>query len=377
MAFRTPLDIANRALGHLGQTRISATLGFTENSGKAAAMAFLYDMLRRPELRANLWKFSTRRTVLRPIDDTTMIIAPAMWSSVTTYRPGAIVSDEGNTLWISNYPDNLNNAPGASYFWEVYVGPLTVQPYDSDIAYFAGELVYTYPGDGTYKVFLSLENANEADPAVATEYDATATYMKDQVVTSGAVQYSSLLDLNMGNTPASSPLAWTASSAPVNAKGWLELTPIALTDFFITYPIGTGPSSQTNTRNFYRLPAGYLRVAPQDPKAGALTDLGSSTGLQYSDWLFEGDYIISRDNSPIVLRFVADIQDVTAMDDMFCEGLAARMGLEGCEEITQSTSKKQACASEYEKFMGMARRANSIEIGAIEPPEDEYLSVRA
>src|SRR3569832_2091131 len=122
MPFRNSVDIANRACQRIGAQRISDTLGFTEDSKNASAMYFAYDKLRRAELRANLWKFSTRKAVLRPVDTTTMIIAPAMWSSTTSYRPGAIVSDAGNTLWISNYPDNLNNAPGNSFFWDLYVG---------------------------------------------------------------------------------------------------------------------------------------------------------------------------------------------------------------------------------------------------------------
>ena len=65
------------------------------------------------------------------------------------------------------------------------------------------------------------------------------------------------------------------------------------------------------------------------------------------------------------------------MDDLFCEGLAAKMGLEGCEEITQSTAKMQAVASKYNKYMNDARRANAIETGPIEPPEDDLIQCRA
>ena len=427
MPFRTPVDIANRALQHLGAPRISETLGFTEDSKNASAMGFAYDKLRRPELRSNLWKFSTRRTVLRPIGDTTMIIAPALWQSTTTYRPGAIVTDEGNTLWISNFPDNINNTPGNSYFWDLYIGPLTADPWDSATSYFAGELAYTYTGDGFYKVYLSLENSNSDNPATGTTFDATATYMKDQVVTYSSTPFISLIDLNLGNTPSATPAAWASGttyaatnqvygtdgyiytsvgsgnighdpvtdagvhwtntgtlkpwtdtiSGGTGSKKWLEVTPVALTDFFMIYPIGTGPDTQSATKNIYRLPAGFLRMAPQDPKAGSVSLLGAPTGHPYDDWLFEGDFIITTESQPIPLRFIADIQDVTAMDDMFCEGLAARMALETCEEITQSTGKKTAVASEYVKFINAAKTANGIEIGAIEPPLDDYIQARA
>jgi hypothetical protein len=70
------------------------------------------------------------------------------------------------------------------------------------------------------------------------------------------------------------------------------------------------------------------------------------------------------------------VTNVQAFDDMFCEGLAARMGYEGCEDITQSTEKKQLCAQEYARFMGDARVVNAIETGATEPPEDDYIVCR-
>lgn len=51
---------------------------------------------------------------------------------------------------------------------------------------------------------------------------------------------------------------------------------------------------------------------------------------------------MSADAFPIVLRFVADINYVPAMDPMFCEGLAARLyfgaGLVFTNDITQITN---------------------------------------
>lgn len=379
MSFRSPVDIANRACQHLGSTRISTTLGFTETSNRANAMAFAYDMLRRPELRSNYWKFATRRALLRALDTTTMLIAPALWSSGTTYRPGAIVTDESNTLWINNFPENLNNDPGNSYFWDVYFGPLTVQLYDDETAYFAGELVYKFTGDGTFQVYVSLQDENEDDPATATAYAAGTTYMKDQLVTSSSIVYISLVDLNLGNTPATSTTQWSSTITSIGGSGslkWLQITPVALNDYRAIYPAGSGPSSQTATKNVFCLPANFVRIAPQDPKAGANSSLGGPGGHQYEDWLLEGDKIISSEQGPIILRFVADIQDVTAMDDMFCEGLAAKMAEMCCEELTQSTAKKSFCQTEYNIAMGKAKLANAIETGAIEPPEDDWVTCR-
>src|SRR5258706_426556 len=475
MNFLSPVDIANRACQHCGVTRISDTLGFTEDSLQSGEISFAYDKLRRAELRRNVWQFAIRKAAIRPIDTTTMFLKPVLWASTTTYGLGAIVSDSSKYLWQSRAQDNLNNTPGNSLQWEAYAGPLTVQPYDmtGKTGYFAGELVYETPGDGTFAVYMSLLTGNSQDPRQPTTWISTTTYIKDQVVlfyaawasgttyaagagvTLNDIAYISLAAGNIGNSPDVSPTKWIASSIPLappyysattnyiignfvtylglkyvaiaagvgnlptnasfwaaqqattyfaslidfnlnNSPGsapalwaagttyatgntvggsdgniyssigssnvghdptltigfwtntgvlnpwttvdpfgtaataWLQII-VALSDLQFAFPIGTGPAVQTTTRNIFRLPANFLRKAPQDPKAGSTSFLGAPSGLMYDDWNLEGSYLISRESAPIVIRFVADITDVISFDDMFCEGLAARIAFEVVE----------------------------------------------
>ncbi len=377
LSFRNAVDICNRGLDHCGASLISNTEGFNEDSKNAQRCSIVYDKLRRAELRRNIWRFSIRHAAIRPVDSTTMIVKPALWSSATTYLQGALVTDETGTIWISTAPNNLNNAPGNSFAWETYFGPLTVTPWDSAQTYYAGELVYLAPGDGTFQVFFSRQNRNSDNPATPTVYDATVTYSKNLVVTYLGVPYQSLVDLNFGHTPVSSPTQWTTTiNGGTGSDKWLLLV-VDLQTLIFSYPLGGGRWLQSGNVNGYRLPAGWLRNAPQDPKAGSNSFIGAASNNPYSDWNPEGDYIMTADVGVILLRFVADICDVRTMDDLFCEGLGARIGLELCEPLTQSVSKKQAIASEYTKFMGEARLVNGIETGPVEPPLDDYLSCRA
>ena len=48
---------------------------------------------------------------------------------------------------------------------------------------------------------------------------------------------------------------------------------------------------------------------------------------------------------------------------MFCEGLAARIALEVCEPLTQSTAKLGAIAKVYQEWIDQARTVNAIEQG--------------
>ncbi len=96
----------------------------------------------------------------------------------------------------------------------------------------------------------------------------------------------------------------------------------------------------------------------------------------YEDWNFEGNFIVSRDTGPILFRFVADISVVEKMDDMFCEGLACRIAMALCEPLTQSAAKFQRIVGEYKMHMGEARTVNAIEVGPVEPPEDDFITCR-
>jgi hypothetical protein len=381
--FRTEADIGNRALQRCGASRMG-TSGFSENSKNASEVAFCYGKLREAELRRNVWTFACRRTLLRAIDTNTMLLVPSLWATGTTYFVGSIVADQYGNSWISTIRDNLANDPLTSTgFWDPYFGPLSVSLYDSTISYYAGELVYTAVGDGTYRVYLSLESGNEDVPGTATAYSATTTYMKNQVVTSVAIAYMSLFDLNINNTPASSPTKWTTSF--VGGAGsikWLEIggaefpMGVGLIPLSIVYPLGTGPASQVVTRNMFKLPAGFLRKADQNPGAGVTTWLGGPTGIMFSDWVFENGYLLASNNDVVNLRFVANVSDVSRMDPMFCEGLAARIALEVCEALTQSTAKLGAIAKIYQEWIDQAHTVNAIEQGVEQPADDDYVTCR-
>lgn len=417
------MDIGNRACLHVGAPAI---LSVDEDTDQNYYCSFAYDKLRRAELRRNVWRFATRRAMLRPIDTTTRMLVPDTYDSTITYSVGALVRDANSVIWQSTIPDNLNNAPHTTTAWEQYFGPLTVSLYDADITYYSGELVYTAGANaGSYVIFMSLLDGNDSDPVTADAWSATTTYKTDQVVSHSGSIWRSLIEFNLNITPADGPNSWdefaiystgnsvtgsdgfqytsvgdnntgndpttddgsnwTATNVatawsrePENYESATSWLPIygAATSIHIRYPIGAGPASQSSSRNAYRLPAGYLRIAPQAPKAGSRTILGGPTGVAYNDWEFEDDYLLTGDLGPIPFRFVADLTNVAKFDDMFCEGLACRIAIAVCQKLTQSTTKKSDIASEYLKFMSEARTVNAIETGPEEPPEDEFITCR-
>jgi hypothetical protein len=439
------LDIANRALFHLGVQPLQSV---TENSQRNATITFLYDKVRRAELRRNCWRFSTKRVALRPLTTTTQMVVPALYDATITYMPGSFVADANGQAWISTQSENLGNTPGATGVWEQYFGPMTADLWQSPntsattggtlpslaspTAYFAGELAYM-PGttQGTFVLYASRVNSNADTPNVPYVWNATTQYGLDDIVADGnsnlwrsniainlnnppitvpgtylpshtyaqnntvvgpdGLIYNSLHANNVGNNPAlDSGVNWASTNVPAAwlsannewgkalqpADSWLPIFG-GLKNLTFVYPIGTGPLQQTLTKNAYRLPGAFLRRAPDDPKAGSQSFLGAPSGNQYDDWNLEGNFIVTQEGLPIILRFVADVAKVSDFDDLFCEGLACRLAMDACETITQSTEKLRNISSLYKTYMGEAREVNSIETGATEPPIDDYISCRA
>lgn len=425
--FSDATDIANRACQHVGASRIAPGALFTEDSKQAGEISACYDQLRVSELRRNVWRFSIRTAALRPVNITTMLLVASAYSATARYIVGSVVSYNGS-IFIGSDPNNTGNQPDTSNdYWQQYFGPLTVNLFDSTTSYFAGELVYGAVSNNPV-VYLSMSNISTDDPTTIAAYDATVTYKQGDTATYSSATWQSNIDLNLNNTPAAltafdiahsysignqvlgsnnhnytsvtntnvgndptldsfgtnwtdnGPAPWIAVPATqpdqMQGQNWLKLSDATLKSIYMIYPPNSGPVGQPYVRNVYWLPNNFLRMAPQDPKAGSVSFLGAPSGRQYDDWEFQDDFIITQEVRPIVLRFAADVANVSKYDPMFCEGLGARIGYEVCEALTQSVDKQKGCSAAYQKFMSEARIVNSIETGADEPALDNYIACR-
>ncbi len=361
-----------------------------------------------------------------------VVQAFAAWSSGTTYSAGQTVAYTDGNVYASLIAGNLNHIPSSSSTAWAKVPTLTLTgtpfPTTSPVIEWSVKTLYAVGNfvmfNGTEYVAIAAGTANYPNAAGSTFWAAVAS----------GTSYMSLINLNINNNPASAPAAWAIGTtyatgnkvySPVNGliyssvgngnvghdpsldngtnwtntntlapwttvftqgggnAQWMQIggsaspSGVALATINITYPIGSGPWSQSSTRNLFKLPSGFLREASQDPKAGSQSWLGAPSNSIYNDWLVESGYIVSGDRGVIIFRFVADIQDVTLMKSMFCEGLALRIGKEVCEPLTQSTAKIVTIIADYNKTMGEARIVNAIEEGSEESPLDDWLSCRA
>ena len=320
-AYQTDIDIINRALQILRRPSIVRR---TASSAEAKEMDDSYDKVREAELGRNLWRFATKRVILRVIETTTDLWTPAAYAAGTTYAVGNIVTYL-NEWWQSKVASNLANTPALGNYWRRYYGIDNLQAYDADVSYFAGELVSS---SGSY--YLSLINDNE------------------------------------GNTPPS-------------AGNWLSVGG-SVVDLQILYPIGAGPAIDATTRNVYRLPRGFLRMAPPDPKAGAHAALGVLGGGYRADWVLEDNYLMTAQTPTLAIRYVADMIDVPEMPALFCEMLAASLAqnvgpvLLSKDELLPTLLRN--ARQVYRDARAAATRVDAIERGPVDMDMCDLVTVR-
>lgn len=438
--FSSPIDICNRGLDAIGARNITNFSDASRNSDKCNEVydKLRQAELRRntwvfSTRRAALRPIDTTTMVLFPLPyngDTFYHTG-----DIASYNDEYYIVLQDMPLGAIP-PTDANGQVAET--WDNYFGPLTVDVWvnpnsttntPGGISYHAGEIVYLAPGNGTFSAFLSLVDDNSDDPLEAVAWATGTSYVKGQLVlgTNNTI-YQSQFSLNNSTNPvidaaATSWLIGTTYGAgayvyytdgqiyqslsagnvghlPTNTTYWLGLgmwsgawsatidpQPVAssskwhflscnLQPLTIVFPLGCGPLSQTTTRNLFMLPNNFLMTAAAEDQLGNKVSPYGAMQPMAQDYVFEGRFFISQAPFTVVMRFISDFQNVTLMEAMFCEGLAARIGFELCETLTQDGAKKASCERTYDRVMGEARTVNAIEVGPVLETQDEFITVR-
>ena len=310
MSFIKPEDIANRCLQHLGQPRITSFSDFTM---QATETSFVYDKVRRAELRRSVWNCAAVRSVLRAKTATSVRLVFPTYSASTAYVSGDIVQDSTGYPWIAT-SSATGVTPGTSGYNPVWV---------------------PYRGTPT-----------------ADTYSGTANYIPGDVVVNASVVYLCI--------------APSTGNAPPNTSFW-HPPQGATTTALVTLTPGGYDRITLAARTAFVLPTNFMRLAAQDAKQPGTSRLSVTAGQKWNDWEVEGGVLYSATQTiPLVLRFIGDLQDVTSMDDMLCEGIGARMAMELCERFTGSKDKMADIKDAYDTAIFSARAMSAIEAGSTE-----------
>jgi len=314
------------------------------------------------------------------------------------------------TLTTANRPPNIPSSTVQPAGTNAPNGPLLADPWDAGITYAQGQLAAFPPlglwllgisagtevlGAQVYQSTVDLNIGNQPDlvqsDALLT-WNSTNPYSVGDHAWGSDSQVYQCLVANTGQNPVTDQLfaywlpmtmwvgTWTNIVSPsprAFSNGWQYIAG-TLSTMPINYPITSGPVDDTLTLNAYKLPANCLREAPSDPKHGNIGWLGApSGGVWYDDRELEGGFIVTQDTKPIIYRFVADITDVFAMDDLFCEAFAASIA-RAAQPILQTgrIDLFQRAKDIHDETMDDALKINAIEAGSVEPPVDDLLTCR-
>lgn len=190
-------------------------------------------------------------------------------------------------------------------------------------------------------------------------------FWSQEITLFGSTIYTSLVSSNTDAPPSGKWLAQGGTAAPLN----------------ILYPLGAGPAAQTGTLNVFRLPHGFLRKAPTDPAADTSQYVGTPSGMGDDDWVFEGNFLLTKMFGPLLLRFVSEMVDVYDFDPLFCEMVAARIATEvaGCPGVCAADvvgASMRNAAAHYKSERKQAYQANSILSGRAATPTNRYMLAR-
>jgi hypothetical protein len=110
-----------------------------------------------------------------------------------------------------------------------------------------------------------------------------------------------------------------------------------------------GDQTVWGEHNRYSIPNDYLRLTRNN-----------ETGFSV-DWQIEGGFIVTDDDSPLEVIYIADIDDPNAQDSLFREAFANRLAFVTCKEITGSTDLHRVLNGDFKDVIAEAKQTNAIE----------------
>lgn len=97
---------------------------------------------------------------------------------------------------------------------------------------------------------------------------------------------------------------------------------------------------------------------------------------QHKPWVLEGKRLLTNLQAPLRIRYVRREKDTSLFDPLFIEAFACKLAMEACEALTQSQSKWQQVAQQYERAIQQAKKMDAIERLPDVLPDGEWLDSR-
>lgn len=126
----------------------------------------------------------------------------------------------------------------------------------------------------------------------------------------------------------------------------------------------------------FPLPSDCLRVLQVGLYFPGIS-LADYVGSPAADYAIEGRYVLSNDDGPLYLRYLARIEDPTQFDAAFDDAFAATIAMNIAEALGQfSATKMQLIQQAYKDALREAVVANAIENPPEQMADDTWLLAR-
>lgn len=125
----------------------------------------------------------------------------------------------------------------------------------------------------------------------------------------------------------------------------------------------------------FPLPADFLRIVQVNEfyLTPALLDYNTADASAFA---IEQGQLLCNYTAPLSIRYVFDATDEGTFDPLFVSALASRLAYETCEQITNSTSKRQAAADDYKAAIRAAGVTSAIEKPPALVGDDSWVMAR-
>lgn len=125
---------------------------------------------------------------------------------------------------------------------------------------------------------------------------------------------------------------------------------------------------------------GYAYQYPLPPDYLGLVQVNEFYVRSFSSdralWSIEVDNLLTDLAAPLSVRYIRRVNDANDYTPLFVEALACRLAMEACENLTQSDSKFQRVAQQYQAAVMRARSQDALENPPDELPDGSWLDSR-
>lgn len=126
----------------------------------------------------------------------------------------------------------------------------------------------------------------------------------------------------------------------------------------------TSPAWGYNNR--YTLPSDFL----------SLLEIKDNPEYKLESDSSGGQYILTNSGAPIYIRYIRRVENAGEYAPLFVEAFASRLAYEACETLTQSNTKKQLLAQDYEMNIKEAYAIDAIQEQPTELQESQWILSR-